>query len=158
MITFLNSKVEMKKLRLNENKSKKMHLGKENILCPELQVRGKKMEKSELEKYLGNQISADCSIKSTIAARHDIGIGIVAQIMSLLDQVTLGEHYFETAMLLREAFLVNGVLFGVEAFHNVTKDDVKQLEAVDEILLRRILAGHSKYGDLLHGKLGPFWV
>ena len=63
MNTYINSKIELKKLEFNVKKSKKIHLGKENIICPDFQVHGKKMKESELEKYLGNQISSDCTIK-----------------------------------------------------------------------------------------------
>ena len=41
--TYLNTKIEMKKLSLNSNKCKKMHFGKKNITCPELKIHGEKM-------------------------------------------------------------------------------------------------------------------
>ena len=40
--------------------------------------------------------------------------------------------------------LLNGVLFNSEAWHAVTKDDIRPLERVDECLLRSLLQSHPK--------------
>ena len=46
--------------------------------------------------------------------------------------------------MLREAFLINGMLFNVEAWYGMTKKDIEELEEIDKILLRKILSAHSK--------------
>ena len=38
--TFINSKMEMRKLTLGKCKCKKMHVGKDNPYCPTLEVHG----------------------------------------------------------------------------------------------------------------------
>ena len=45
---------------------------------------------------------------------------------------------------LRQAMLINGILFNSEVWHGVTAEHVKALEKVDEHLLRSLLHFHSK--------------
>ena len=40
--------------------------------------------------------------------------------------------------------LINGICFNSEAWHSVSKDDVKSIEKVDECLLRSLLQSHPK--------------
>ena len=40
--------------------------------------------------------------------------------------------------------LINGLLYNSEAWHSVSKDDIKQLEKIDEVLLRSLLGSHQK--------------
>ena len=47
-------------------------------------------------------------------------------------------------MKLREAMLLTGILFNVEAWHGVTLQHIKRLEMIDESLLRSILKAHRK--------------
>ena len=144
MNTFLNTKIEMKKLQLNKEKCKKLHFGKSNLICPELNVHGSEMKISDCEKYLGNLISTDMNNKKMIDARVNMGIGCNAQIMSLLNDISLGHHYFKISKILREAMLINGILFSANAWYNVSEQNLRYLEQVDESLLCQILKAHSK--------------
>ena len=47
-------------------------------------------------------------------------------------------------LVLRQAMLINGVLFNSEAWHSMTKKDVTDFEKLDEMLLRFLLSAHSK--------------
>jgi hypothetical protein len=47
-------------------------------------------------------------------------------------------------MILREAMLINGILYNSEAWHGVTKKHINALQAIDESLLRGILKAHAK--------------
>ena len=106
MNTFINAKIELKKLEFNDTKCKTIHVGNENEFCPDLQVHGLKIGKSEEEKYLSDIITCNNSIKTNIESRFSKGIGLIAQIMSLLDEVTFGERYFEVAVLLRQSIFI----------------------------------------------------
>ena len=64
--------------------------------------------------------------------------------MSILDEVPLGRHRMEVGMKLREVMLLNGILYNSEAWHGVTVNHVKTLEAIDEELLRKLLKAHRK--------------
>ena len=97
-----------------------MHFGKENLCCPQLQVHGDPMQSSYSETYLGSLVTTDLNNKKMIQAKSNMGIGIIGQIMSLLDDISLGSHYFKI------------------------EQDIRKLEEVDESLLRNILKAHSK--------------
>ena len=102
------------------------------------------MKTSQSEKYLGDLISSSLNNKSIIADRKNAGIGFNAQIMSLLNDISLGSHYFEIAKILREAMLINGILFNADAWYDLKETDIECLEKVDESLLRKVLKAHSK--------------
>ena len=123
---------------------KQIHIGSEHFLCPELLAHNEKMLMSDTEKYLGDLLSSDCSNQANLSAKAAKGMGLVAQIMSILSEVSLGVHYFEIAMLLREAMFINGVLTNVEVLYGLTEENYKELEKIDKILLQKILASHSK--------------
>ena len=59
--------------------------------------------------------------------------------MRILEGVTLGEHYFVTSMLLREAIFVNGILTNVEVWYGINRSEIDEFEALDKMLLRKIL-------------------
>ena len=99
---------------------------------------------SNNEKYLGDLLSSDCSNDTNFSSNFAKGMGIVPQIMSILSEVSLGVHYFEIALLLREAMFVNGILTNVEALYGIKKENIELLEKVDRILLQKILKSHSK--------------
>ena len=50
----------------------------------------------------------------------------------------------EAGLRLRQAMLINGILYNSEAWHNVNDKDVNILEKVDEALLRGLLQAHPK--------------
>ena len=47
-------------------------------------------------------------------------------------------------MKLRQAMLLNGILYNSEAWHALSETEIKILETVDEHLLRSLVKGHSK--------------
>ena len=142
----INNKIEMKKLRLhtpNENGKSKchiLHIGKKSNMCPKLKVHGSPMEKVTSDTYLGDIVASDGKNKTNIENRVSKGLGLVSQIMDLLKSVSFGSFYFEMAALLRESILVNGILTNSEVWYNLTKNEIKQLEDVDKLLLRQVFS------------------
>ena len=57
----------------------------------------------------------------------------------MLEKVTLGYHYFKIALLLRESLFLNGILTNSEVWYGIKKSEIKELETLDKMLLRRIL-------------------
>ena len=97
---FVNCKIEMKKLPFSIPKCKHLHVGQCNPFCPTLLVHGEEVEKTTSEKYIGDFITgtiAECN-NDNVSFRHTKGLGIVAQIMSILDSVSLGSYLFETLL------------------------------------------------------------
>ena len=140
--TFINAKIEMKKLNFNIKKCHQIHVGKTNVFCPVLQVHGESVSVVREDSYLGDtvadHIQVDGSNSKNVAARNRKGISIVSQIMSVLQTVTLGHYYFESGFLLRQSQLIGGMLFNAEVWYGLTKAQVEKLEEPDKMLLRRI--------------------
>ena len=141
---YINTKTNLKKLQFGIEKCHKMHVGKvyNADTCPELKIDGwevKKveqirpaevepedeytgmhsMETVEKEKYLGDIISNDVKNTKNIAARTNRGTGVVNQIVSILEDICFGKHYFVVAMVLRNALLISSLLTNAEAWYNL---------------------------------------
>ena len=69
------------------------------------------MKAVKSEKYLGDLISETGTNTETIKHRVSIGNGVIARIKNLLENMSLGEHYFKIAFLLRESLFLNGILY-----------------------------------------------
>ena len=102
------------------------------------------MKQSKKEKYLGDIVDISGKIRPNIEARRSKGLGIVNNILAIINEIPLGHWRVEAGLRLRQAMLVNGCLFNSEAWHGVKETDIKLLEKVDESLLRGILNSHGK--------------
>ena len=79
--------------------------------------------------------------------------------LQMLDELTLGDYYFEGAMILRNSLFLASLISNCESWVNLTKKNVTDLEKVDEQLLRAILSTHPKTPiELLYLELGAIPV
>ena len=131
--------IELKKLTFSSKQCSKIQVGKQTTSCPDRKVHDSRMKDSKQEKYLGDQLNHTGKIKETINERVSKGYGIVNEILALIEEIPLGKYRLEIGLKLRQAMLINGICFNSEAWHSVSKDDVKSLEKVDECLLRALL-------------------
>ena len=161
-LSFINAKTNVKKLQFGVDKCHPIHVGGQEHLTPELYVdnwevkkiseegKGVKnlkdvcegdimVERADADTYLGDIISKDGSNKKNIMARKAKGHGIVKQIQDMLEAICFGPYEIEVALLLRNALLLNGILTNSEVWYGTTLEETKQLEQIDEILLRKIL-------------------
>jgi hypothetical protein len=104
-----------------------------------LRVHGTVMESVTHDTYLGDVISGDGRNTKNVSKRISRGIGISSQIVNLLRDICLGEHYIEIALLLRESMFINSVLTNAEIWYLLKKEEIKQLEDLDKTLLKKIL-------------------
>lgn len=147
--TFINVQIEMKKLKFHtpgpdgKTKCHKIHVGRKNVFCPTLLVHGTTMPEVTSDTYLGDVISGDGSNKLNIQSRVSKGLGKIAQIMSMVEKISLGRHYFKIAFLLRESIFLSSVLTNSEVWYRVTKADLEELELLDRSLLKRIFCAPS---------------
>ena len=102
-------------------------------------MHGSKIQKVSEDTYLGDVISADGQNTKNIKNRISKGLGIITEIMNILESVTLGVHYFSTAILLRESLFLNGILTNCEIWYGLNKSEIQELESLDRNLLRKIL-------------------
>ena len=146
----INAFVDSKKLILNKNKCHRIHIGPKNRVknrnygCPDLKVHNAKMSDSKKEKYLGDVIDNTGKNRETVNERQRKGYAIVAEILAILDDIPLGKHKMEIGLHLRQAMLLNGMLYNSEVWHALGNEEIKILEKVDEHLLRMLVKAHSK--------------
>ena len=140
---YINHQTNSKKLQFGAEKCKKIHVGhiKEDHKCQDVKVEhwtelemknditgeieikdtfaGElNMEDKDEEKYLGDVISNDGKNIKNIKARIAKGKGIVTKILTMLEGISFGQHYFEVGILLRDSLLVSSILFNAEALYN----------------------------------------
>ena len=142
----INAFIESKKLTLSHNKCHRIHVGKKstNHDCPDLKVHDLDMKNSDREKYLGDLVDKSGKVRATIEERQKKGYAIVAEILAILEDIPLGKHKMEIGLELRQAMLLNGMLYNSEVWHSITENEIKMLEKVDEHLLRALVKGHAK--------------
>ena len=161
MNTTINTLIELKKLKFHtpvKNKKSKchsLHIGKPSKWCPTMKVHGKEADRVSEALYLGDIVSEDGRNTKNIKSRVSKGMGIVTDIMDILNTVSFGANYFQIAIVLREARLINGMLTNCEIWYGLQKGEIEQLEEVDKLLLRRILqAPYSACIESLYLELG----
>ena len=143
--TYINSQIELKKLRFHvpdqngKSKCHKMHVGAQSRACPVLKVHGTIMETVSDDVFLGDVISSDGKNKKNLEKRISKGIGLITQIINLINSISFGQHFIEIALLLRESMFLSGILSNVEVWYGMTKSEIKEFDNLDLSLLRKIL-------------------
>ena len=143
----INAFIESKKLNLSSSKCHRIHVTKkkdESMKCPVVKVHDKSMNDAKKEKYLGDILDRTGTVQQTIEDRKNRGFAIVAEILAILQEIPLGKFKMEIGLKLRQAMLINGILFNSKAWHNINEAELKMLESVDEHLLRSLVKAHSK--------------
>ena len=102
------------------------------------------MEKKTNGSYLGDILSSEGTIDLTIEDRRQKGIGLVTKVSGMINDVSLGIHYFRIAFGLCESMLINGIITNSEVWYHVKEKHLEVLEGLDEMLLRKIFKGQSK--------------
>ena len=125
--------------------------------CVFLEVQDVEMKSAEKEKYIGDIISSDGSNDPNISRRSSIGIGAISQIFAILNEISLGHHYVEIGLVLRESILLSKMVLSAESWHKLLKCQIEKLEQVDRIFYRKLLNCHSKTGtEFFLVKLEPY--
>ena len=67
-------------------------------------------------------------------------MGLISSVISFINEISLGQHYFKIGLLFKETNIVNGILTCAEVWNNVTMKQIEKLENVDESYLRKLLS------------------
>ena len=143
--TFLNTQIEAKKLTFHtagDNKSSKcvrMHVGKKLHPCPPLKVHENNMDDVTEITYLGDKISADGKNSINVQDRTRKGVGLVCQILKIINSMNLGSFTIEIVLLLRNSILINGMLTNAEVWFDLKKSELEAFEKVDLMLFHKVL-------------------
>ena len=140
----INTFIDLEKLTLSKTKCRNVHIGNQKITCQQLKIDGKIMENANQETYLGDIIHKNGNIRPNIEKRRAKGYGMISDILAIVNELPLGHWRTEAGLRLRQAMLVNGILFNSEAWHGISMKDIEVFEKIDEALLRSILNAHSK--------------
>ena len=136
--SIINAKIESKKLQFGPKKCFNIHIGNHPEKCHRLKVHDDVMNTKSYETYLGDVVCSSGSNSRNINHKVTKGIGAVSQIVSMLNQVSLGHYYLEIALIMRETMLISKLVSNSEVWYNTTKDQYSKLERIDEMFLRRI--------------------
>ena len=96
------------------------------------------------KKYLGDILTDDGKLLKTIEDRKCKGHGLSSQIQAILSEIPLGKFKIQMGVHLRQAMLINGMIFNSEAWHGLTDTHVKEFQIIDNQVLRKIFNSHSK--------------
>ena len=144
-----------------------MHVGKTDILCTDntidtwsmitdkktvtsifdfIDVEGEphKISSVQMDSYLGDLLQHDGKNNLNITERLKRGDAAINHICNMLNDLCLGDYYFEAAGVLRNSLLLSTLLSNSESWYNLTKKDIKDLESIDVKYMRRVLSAHSK--------------
>ena len=89
------------------------------------------------DKYLGDILSSDGSNDATLKDRKGKAIGCLNNIISILDTISFGHHYFKILITLRESMFINCVLTNSEVWFGLRESDLRDIEDIDRTLLRK---------------------
>ena len=163
MNMILNVKTSEKGLQFGINKCKSLTIGnQENCINSDLFVDSWKQElvenkntgentlveryigelpigKTTEYKYLGFIISAKGDNNANIKARQNKSIGIIKTILHKLEIMKLKKYYFECAMVYFNVILRGSILYASETYYNLTENNLRNIEKIEEGFLRKIL-------------------
>ena len=121
----INAKIESKKLEFGPSKCFNIHIGKNSSKCQSLKVHNSDINRRSYETYLGDVVCNSGSNNLNINNKVNQGIGAISQIISMLNQVSLGHYYFEIAVIMRDSMLVSKLLSNSEIFIILPKISTK---------------------------------
>ena len=77
--------------------------------------------------------------KDLVMDRSNKGKSVMANCLALCNEITMGIHYVQAAILLYNTVFLSTVIFNCQAWTNLTKEDEKKLLTVQLSYLKRIL-------------------
>ena len=168
MNSYINVKTADKYLQFGQDKCKAMVVGKriETYHVPRLMVDtwetshgedgelrekfgGKKpMENTNQLTYLGMEISHDGRNMNTIIHRRNKQSGQKKIITNLLRP--LGQYTFECAFIFLNSLIRNSVLYGTEAMYNISENELREIERIEESHKKNIFKADTGIQVPLH--------
>ena len=101
------------------------------------------MKVAKSQRYLGDIISSSGSLRETIEDRRNKGWGKISDISAILSEMP-DTRKIEIGLKMRDAKLMNGMIYSSEAWSKISDSELVRLEQVDMALLLSLAEGHSK--------------
>ena len=102
------------------------------------------MLETNQQKYLGDIVCSSGSNNANIKDRCNTGHSAIAQIKSMMSEISMGTFSIQIGLILRDSIFLSKMLLNSEVWQSSTKIQIEELEKVDRILLRHVLNAHSK--------------
>ena len=110
-----------------------------NDAPPLLLVDNKIIPTVDTSKYLGDIFAANGTNNPLIIDRVNKGKTIIITALSICNDVTLGNHYIRSALILYQCVFLASVLFNCQSWSNLTQTQIKNLRTVQLKFLKRIM-------------------
>ena len=156
MNSFINIKTAEKKLQFGPDKCHTLTISHKSVKIEETDLfidywskkhnkkdhiienfEGKvKMKNVHEQKYLGFIISDDGSNMKNIISKGNRAQGIKKEIQYLIQG--LGKYTFESSIIYLNSLLRSTILFAAETMYNIQEKEYRQIERIEEDMLRRI--------------------
>ena len=83
-------------------------------------------------------------MEKTLESRLQRAWGYLSEIKTLMNKIPMGNERVEVGTMLRNAMFVNGIMYNMEAWHNVSHAQFEKIKKVYNQMLRFITNAHSK--------------
>ena len=70
-------------------------------------------------------------------------MGVISNILNIMREISLGDHYFSIGILLRQTMFLSVILLNAETWINLTEANIEELEKIDRILIKLIFEAPS---------------
>ena len=114
----INTFINLEKLKLSKKKCHNIHIGASYKECPPLKIHGGIMQNSNQEKYLGDILDKRGTCRPNIEKRKSKGYSITSNVLAIVNDIPLGHWKIQAGLSLRQAMLLNGILFNSEMVNN----------------------------------------
>ena len=135
---YINARIEQSKQLFNGGKCHAMHAGRQLQACCTLSAHSTEIDIVDKEKYVGDIVSNDGKHSKNVIDRRSKGMGMISEIITILDGLCLGSHYFRAAIMMRQSMLLQVLLTNSETWLRLPQKDLEKLEGIDRTFLRRI--------------------
>ena len=97
------------------------------------------IEQVEEYTYLGFVISSTGDNMAHIRKMKKQSIGVIKRIISKLESLNLRKYFYECSKLFMNVMLRPSILYSIEMCYNMKEIEVRQIERVEEVYMRKIL-------------------
>ena len=146
-ITWFSDK---KRLALNAPKCMILCVNlKKSDVVPRLKIKGYPLAEREVVTYLGDQFNKAGNNKHLIEERVKKGQCCIVNSMSLCSDVTMGLFCLPTLLILYRGLFLQVVLYNAQAWSNLSKQDLSNLQTVQLKYIKRMFHAPSSTSNSL---------
>ena len=129
-----------KRLALNTSKCVQLAVNiNKSDLPPNLIIDDEEIECVTSAKCLGDIFTGSGSNNKLVSDRVNRGKGIIVTATSLCNDITLGQHYIRSALVMYQCVFLKSLLFNSQSWSNITQTHMKDLQTIQLKFLKRMM-------------------